>query len=118
MTAPLAISQFLHDFWPHITGAAVLVIELAAVGHAVLYKRDSRATIGWVGLILLTPLLGALLYWVFGINRIHRRATLMRRPAGIGAGRFGACHLARADQADAGQPRGVTFCDWCISSKT
>lgn len=72
------MSQFLHDFWPHLTGAAVLVIEFSAAGHAVLYKRDSRATIGWVGLILLTPVLGALLYWIFGINRIHRRATLMR----------------------------------------
>lgn len=75
---PLAMSQFLHDFWPHLTGTAVVVIEVLAAGHAVLYKRDSRATIGWVGLILLTPLLGALLYWMFGINRIHRRATLMR----------------------------------------
>ncbi len=73
-----AMSQFLHDFWPHLAGAAVVVIELLAVGHAVLFKRDSRATIGWVGLILLTPLLGALLYWIFGINRIHRRAILMR----------------------------------------
>jgi cardiolipin synthase len=73
-----AMSQFLHEFWPHITGAFVLVVELLAAGHAVLFKRDSRATIGWVGLILLTPLLGALLYWVFGINRIHRRAALRR----------------------------------------
>ena len=72
------MSQFLHNFWPHLTGLAVLIVELLAAGHAVLYKRDSRATIGWVGLILLTPLLGALLYWMFGINRVHRRATLLR----------------------------------------
>ncbi len=72
--------QFLHDFWPHITitSIVILAVELVAAGHAVLYKRDSRATIGWVGLILLTPLIGALLYWMFGINRIHRRAKLRR----------------------------------------
>src|SRR4249919_1972784 len=70
--------HFLHDFWPHLTGIFVLVIEIVAAGHAVLYKRDTRATIGWVGLILLTPLLGALLYWLFGINRIQRKAKLMR----------------------------------------
>ncbi len=72
--------QFIHDFWPHITITSIVILslELLAAGHAVLYKRDSRATIGWVGLILLTPLVGALLYWMLGINRIHRRAKLRR----------------------------------------
>jgi len=74
------MAQFLHDFWPHITitSIVVLLVQIWAGGHAVLYKRDSRATIGWVGLIVLTPLLGALLYWMFGINRIQRKARLMR----------------------------------------
>ncbi|HTQ38640.1 MAG TPA: phospholipase D-like domain-containing protein [Pirellulales bacterium] len=72
------MEHFFQHFWPHITTAAVLIVELLAAGHAVLYKRDTRATIGWVGLILLTPLLGAVLYWTFGINRIHRRARLRR----------------------------------------
>src|SRR5262249_4984704 len=74
------MSQFLHDFWPHITitSIVVLLIQTWAVGHAVLYKRDSRATIGWVGLIVLTPLVCALLYWIVGINRSHRKAKLMR----------------------------------------
>ncbi len=72
------MSHFFEHFWPHITTAMVLVVELLAAGHAVLYKRDSRSTIGWVGLILLTPLFGAVLYWMFGINRIHRKAKLRR----------------------------------------
>src|SRR6266404_4639337 len=72
------MSYFLQHFWPHLTGIVAFVIELWAAGHAVLYKRDSRSTIGWVGLILLTPLVGAALYWMFGINRIQRRAKLMR----------------------------------------
>jgi cardiolipin synthase len=66
------MSYFFQHFWPHLVTLTVLVVELLAAGHAVLYKRDSRATIGWVGLILLTPLLGAVLYWMFGINRIQR----------------------------------------------
>ena len=45
--------------------------------HAILTKRDSRAVIGWVGVIWLTPI-GSLLYWVLGINRIQRRAKLLR----------------------------------------
>jgi cardiolipin synthase A/B len=72
------VSEFLYNFWPHLTLVATLIIEVAAMCHAVLYKRDSRATIGWVGLILLTPLFGALLYWMFGINRIQRRAIMKR----------------------------------------
>ena len=74
------MAQFLHDFWPHITITSVVLflIEIWAAGHAVLYKRDTRATIGWVGLILLAPLVGAMLYWMFGINRIQRKAKLMR----------------------------------------
>jgi cardiolipin synthase A/B len=74
------VTEFFEHFWPHltITGIAVMAVELLATGHAVLYKRDSRATIGWVGLILLTPLFGALLYWMFGINRIQRRAIMKR----------------------------------------
>ena len=72
------MSYFFQHFWPHLTGIAAAVIEFWAACHAVLYKRDSRSTIGWVGLILLTPLVGAVLYWMFGINRIHRRAKFMR----------------------------------------
>ena len=72
--------QFLHDFWPHIpiTSVVILLIELLAAGHAVLFKPDSRATIGWVGFILLTPLIGAILYWMFGVDRIRRRAKFRR----------------------------------------
>ncbi len=70
--------QLLREFWPHFAAVAIFVVEVAAALHAVLYKRDSRSTIGWVGLIWLTPLIGAVLYFVFGINRIQRRAKLLR----------------------------------------
>jgi cardiolipin synthase A/B len=90
------MSHFFEHFWPHITTVVALVVELLAAGHAVLYKRDSRATIGWVGLILLTPLLGAVLYWMFGINRIHRKAALRR--AGItSVERLVSTHIATAE---------------------
>jgi cardiolipin synthase len=90
------MEYFLEHFWPHITTVVVLVIELAAAGHAVLYKRDSRATIGWVGLILLTPLFGAVLYWMFGINRIHRKAK-MKRAGGKAAERVASMHTAEPE---------------------
>ena len=37
------------------------------------------AAIGWVGVIWLTPVVGSLLYYLLGINRIRRRASRLRR---------------------------------------
>ncbi|MEM9558482.1 MAG: phospholipase D-like domain-containing protein [Acidobacteriota bacterium] len=51
-----------------------IVVAAWAGGHVILRKRDPRAALGWVGLILLVPLLGATLYFVFGVNRVSRRA--------------------------------------------
>lgn len=69
-------------------GALTVLAVSAAVGaaaHAILTKDDVRGAIGWVGLIVLVPLGGPILYWLFGINRIRRRASELRaapaRPA-------------------------------------
>lgn len=69
---------FLTKHWLIITTAADVVVALVASAHVVLTKRDTRAAIAWVGLICLTPFLGALLYLWLGINRIQRRARLLR----------------------------------------
>jgi cardiolipin synthase len=61
------------------TGALVLAAAAVAVTHALLYKEEVRAAIAWVGLILLVPLLGSVLYYLIGINRIRRRAVALRR---------------------------------------
>jgi cardiolipin synthase len=66
------------DLLPYLLMALDFAIALAASGHAVLHKRDSRAAVAWVGLIWLAPFLGALLYVLFGINRIRRRARSLR----------------------------------------
>ena len=51
-----------------------LVIALTAAFHVLLYKRDSRSALAWVGLVLLFPIAGAILYVLFGINRVRRKA--------------------------------------------
>ena len=58
---------------------ANLVVAFLASAHVVLTKRDSRAAIGWAGIIWLTPFIGAGLYLMFGVNRIQRRARQLRR---------------------------------------
>ena len=55
-------------------GLAHLLVSAPVVVHALLYKRDPRAAWGWIGLCMLLPLGGALLYFLFGINRIQTRA--------------------------------------------
>jgi len=55
-----------------------LVLALVASGHAILYKRDSRSAVAWVGLIWLSPILGSILYWLFGVNRIRKKAVALR----------------------------------------
>ncbi len=57
-----------------LIAVGIVIISVAAAGHALLYKRDSRAALGWMGLSLTLPLLGPFLYWCMGINRISRRA--------------------------------------------
>ncbi len=58
--------------------AAVLLLAIASTVHALLHRRETGATIAWVGLIVLLPLGGSVLYWLFGINRIRRRARSLR----------------------------------------
>jgi cardiolipin synthase len=66
------------EFWPYLLAAADVAVAAVASAHAMLRKRDVRAAIGWVGLIWLAPIVGSCLYVVFGINRIHRRARVLR----------------------------------------
>lgn len=60
-------------------GTLVLGLVLAASLHVVMRKSDARAAVVWLGFIWLLPVLGLLLYWTLGINRVQRRATRLRR---------------------------------------
>ncbi|MCK4623595.1 MAG: cardiolipin synthase [Desulfuromonadales bacterium] len=50
------------------------VISGFSAGHALLNKRDPRAALGWIVTCLALPGLGALFYWILGVNRIRTRA--------------------------------------------
>ncbi len=56
-----------------LMGLAIAAAIMSA-GHALLHKRDPRSALVWVSISLSVPLLGPLFYWLFGINRISRRA--------------------------------------------
>ena len=61
--------------------------------HALLHKRDSRAALGWIAIILFMPPVGLPLYWLFGIARIDSQAVrLMEKAAQKGMGGLGDRH--------------------------
>lgn len=65
-----------------------LTVALTTASHALLYKRDPRSAWGWIAACWLFPLAGAILYYLFGINRVQQKAQRLRGPpAKRGAGR-------------------------------
>jgi len=75
-----------------------LVLSPVAALHAALFKRDSRAALGWIGLCVLLPVAGPLLYLLLGVNRIRRRARRLELPGiDFGYERGRARHAPGAD---------------------
>jgi cardiolipin synthase len=60
-------------FTLHICLSAIVTVQV------LLRKRNVASAIGWIGLVWLSPFVGALLYFCFGINRVQRRARILRR---------------------------------------
>ena len=73
--------QQLQDLAPELSVVLDVVIALTASAHVVLHKADTRAATAWVGLIWLVPFFGAILYVFLGINRIQRRAKVLKSGA-------------------------------------
>jgi len=97
--------NLLGEVWPHLVGFLTLLVAALASGHAILHKSDSRAAVLWVGYIWFVPLLGPVLYLMFGINRLRRRAVALRgnlaRPPELPAATLGALPLTDALLPDA-----------------
>jgi cardiolipin synthase len=62
-----------------LVGGAHVLLALVVTAHIVLTKADVHAAIGWAALVWFTPVVGAVCYALFGINRIRRQAGRMRR---------------------------------------
>lgn len=61
--------------------AIYIVSAAAAASHALLNKRDPRSAWGWIAACWFLPLVGATLYYLFGINRLQQRVQkLLGRP--------------------------------------
>ncbi|MBZ9809920.1 phosphatidylserine/phosphatidylglycerophosphate/cardiolipin synthase family protein [Mesorhizobium sp. BR1-1-9] len=71
--------QSLATHWPQILAIISVVIASVGIAHAVMTKEDVRAATGWVGVMVLSPILGVLIYTVAGINRIRRASISAQR---------------------------------------
>lgn len=78
--------------WFWLMLVVVVGSALAASIHALLNKQHPSAAFGWVGISLLFPPVGPLLYYMFGINRVYIAAKRLDRQSrhGLGAHRPGA----------------------------
>ena len=66
------------DYWPAFLSALHVLAAVAVTVDAVLRKRHVPSIIGWVGVAWLAPLVGSVLYYLLGINRIRRSAMVFR----------------------------------------
>jgi cardiolipin synthase len=47
--------------------------------HILLYKEDVKSSINWIALVFLSPFVGAMLYIIFGINRVKRKGLRLKQ---------------------------------------
>lgn len=71
--------ETLTTYWPHVLAVLSVVLGVPAAIHATMTKDEVRSALGWVGIIVLSPIIGALLYTIAGINRIRRSTIEQQR---------------------------------------
>lgn len=67
-------TDLLYTTWPYLVTLVTFCVILATAVHILLQKQNTRSAAGWLGLVWFAPVLGVCLYWMFGVNRIKRRA--------------------------------------------
>jgi cardiolipin synthase len=75
----------VNDIWRDLlharadaTLAIGLVLAVWVTIHILLRKREVASAVGWIGLVWFAPIFGAISYLMFGVNRVKRRARLLR----------------------------------------
>lgn len=78
----------MNDIWPiwlHVRADVVfafgLLLAACVTVHALLRKREVASAAGWIGLAWFAPIIGSVSYFMFGVNRVQRRARGLRSPS-------------------------------------
>ncbi len=72
------MSYFVETVWPPLLVALHVIVSLSLSIAILLRRHEGRAAVAWLDLIWPSPFVGGLIYLLFGINRIERRAARLR----------------------------------------
>lgn len=68
--------------WVALVGLLHSVLLVVVIPFVLFKKRDSTVAVAWCLVVILTPVLGSLLFWGFGYNYVQRRVNRKRRHHG------------------------------------
>jgi cardiolipin synthase len=91
------------EYLPHLAtlaGVLEVVCVLVVIPTVLVTKRDATVAVAWCLLVLFLPLFGALFFWAFGYNYMHRRVG--RKQAHRSA--FRKSHPPAIHEASRGEP--------------
>lgn len=71
--------------WPYLLVVGHVVLATSVTLHAVIRKPETGSVIAWVWLAWLSPMIGAIAYFCFGVNRIQRKALSLEIGEGLPA---------------------------------
>src|SRR5690349_21152907 len=74
-------AEWWYEYLHELTAFALLdtALILLVIPYVLTKKRDPTVAVAWCLVVLLMPVLGAFLFWVFGYNYVHRRVKRKQR---------------------------------------
>jgi cardiolipin synthase len=71
---------YLSQYLPHVSVFALVdaLLIVLVIPWILLKKRNPTVAVAWCLIVLFVPVLGALLFWAFGYNYVHRRVRRKR----------------------------------------
>ncbi|NVK74525.1 MAG: cardiolipin synthase [Oceanospirillaceae bacterium] len=69
-----SLFEWISFHWVTIIVVVHFGLSVVTSLHVLLFKENERTSLAWIGLVILSPVLGSIIYWLFGINRIKRMA--------------------------------------------
>lgn len=73
------IHLYFSPLWPLFFFLLNFGLAIPAALHALMTKDQVQGAIGWIGVIILSPFVGSILYFCFGVNRVSRRWEKLRQ---------------------------------------
>src|SRR5438105_15056885 len=75
-----SLFPYLFQYLPHVSVFALVdaLLIVLVIPWILLKKRNPTVAVAWCLIVLFVPVLGAVLFWAFGYNYVHRRVRRKR----------------------------------------